>query len=186
MALDMLSSLMILVCAVALVILVSLTVYTWYKWHMKEVQQPATPYQAAGAELAVEMTSYTPHHAQSHFQKGYLNAAGSDSPNLSGSRTFLNDEVLKQKPNPPPPAFESKDVVFHANVERNPDEMKSSDIVFHANGPFADNKTTNGIQTGQVVYNLDGTSGKRRWTESLVPGEDEDERDVSHRKNTYL
>lgn len=186
MALDTLSSLMILVCAVALVILVSLTVYTWYKWHMKEVQQAATSYQAASAELAVEMASYTPHHAQSHFQRGYLNEAGRDSPNLSGSRTFLNDEVLKQKPNLPPPAFESKDVVFHAHVERDPDELKSSDVVFHANGPFADNKTTNGIQTGQVVYNVEGTSGKRRWTESMVPGEDEDKREVSHRENTYL
>ena len=186
MALDTLSSLMILVCAVALVILVSLTVYTWYKWHMKEVQQAATPYQAASAELAVEMTSYTPHHPQSHFQRGYLNAAGRDSPNLSGSRTFLGDEVLKQKPNPPPSAFESKDVVFHANMEHNPDELKSSDIVFHGNGPFAHNKTTHESQTSQVVYNVDGTSGKRRWTESMAPGEDVDEKDVSHRQNTYL
>ena len=186
MALDKLSSLMILVCAVALVILVSLTVYTWYKWHMKEEQQAAAPNQAASAELAVEMTSYTPHHPQSHFQRGYLNVAGRDSPNLSGSRTFLNDEVLKQKPNPPPPSFESKDVVFHANAERNPDVLRSSDIVFHANGPFVDNKTTNGIQAGQVVYDVEDTSGKRRWTESIVPGDDEDEKEVSHRKNTYL
>lgn len=186
MALDTLSSFMILVCAVALVILVSLTVYTWYKWHMKEVQQAATPYQAASAELAIEMTSHTPHHPQSHFQRGYLNTVGRDSPNLSGSRTFLSDEVLKQKPNLPPPAFESKDVVFHANAERNPDELKSSDVVFHANGPFAGNTTTDGIQAGQVVYNGEDTSGKRRWTESTVPAEDEDENDVSHRKNTYL
>jgi len=186
MAMDRLSSLMILVCAVALVILVSLIVYTWYKWHTKEIQQAATPYQAASAELAFEMTSYTSDHPQSHFQKGYLNTAGRDSPNLSGSRTFLNDEVLKQKPNPPPPAFENRDVVFHANAERNPDELKSSDIVFHANGPFADNTTTNGIQAGQVVYNTEGTSGKRRWTKSMVPGEDEDEKDASHSKNTYL
>lgn len=190
MALDNLSSLMILVCAVALVILVSLTVYTWYKWHMKEIQQAATPNQAASPELAVEMTSYTPHHPQEHFQRGYLNVVGRDSPNLSGSRTFLNEDVLKQKPftkdaNPPSPAFESKDVVFHANAERNPDELKSSDVVFHANGPFADNKTANGIQAGHVVYNVEDTSGRRRWTESMVPGEDED-KEVSHRKNTYL
>ena len=128
---------MILVCAVALVILVSLTVYTWYKWHMKEIQQAATPNQAASAELAIEMTSHTPHHPQSHFHRGYLNVAGRDSPNLS------------------------------------------------ANGPFADNKTTNGIQDGQVVYNVEDTSGKRRWTGSMVPGDDEDEK-VSHSKNTYL
>lgn len=190
MALDNLSSLMILVCAVALVILVSLTVYTWYKWHMKEIQQAATPNQAASPELAVEMTSYTPHHPQEHFQRGYLNVVGRDSPNLSGSRTFLNEDVLKHKPfpkdaNPPSPAFESKDVVFHANAERNPDKLKSSDVVFHANGPFADNKTANGIQAGHVVYNVEDTSGRRRWTESMVPEEDED-KEVSHRKNTYL
>ena len=128
---------MILVCAVALVILVSLTVYTWYKWHMKEIQQAATPNQAASAELAIEMTSHTPRHPQSHFQRGYLNVAGRESPNLS------------------------------------------------ANGPFADNKTTNGIQDVQVVYNVEDTSGKRRWTGSMVPGDDEDEK-VSHSKNTYL
>ena len=187
MALDTLSSLMLLVCAVALVILVSLAVYTWYKWHMKELEQQATsPYEVASAELPVEMTSYTHHHPQSHFQKGYFNTAGRDSPNLSGSRTFLGDEVLKQKPNSPPPAFESKDVIFHANAERHPDELNSGDIVFHANGPFADNKTTNGIEAGQVVYHAEDTSGKRRWTESMAPGEDEDEKEVSHRKNTYL
>lgn len=189
MELDRLDSLMLLVCAVALVILISLAVYTWYKWHMKEVQQVAsTSDQAAGAELAIEMASSAPHHAQSHFQRGYLNVAGRDSPNLSGSRTLLNDEVLKQKPNPPPSAFESKDIVFHANAGRDPDEMRSGDIVFHANGPSADNKTTNGIQGGQLVYSVENTNGQRRWTASMVPGEDEvHDRDVSHHgTNTYL
>ena len=115
---------MILVCAVALVILVSLTVYTWYKWHMKEIQQAATPNQAASAELAIEMTSHTPHHPQSHFQRGYLNVAGRDSPNLS------------------------------------------------ANGPFADNKTTNGIQDVQVIYisrtQAENEDGPGPWSQGMT------------------
>ena len=190
MALDTLSSLMILVCVVALIILLSLIVYTWFKWHTKEVQQAAMSNESAGVDQAIEMTSYTPHHPQAHFQHGYLNEVGKVSPNLSGSRTFLNEDVLKQKPYQkdakPPPAFETKDVVYHADAERDPNELRTGDIVFHANGPFDDNKTSNGLQVGHVVYNTENTSGKRRWTEPMVPGENEDGNEVSHRKNTYL
>ncbi|XP_078361705.1 uncharacterized protein LOC144646056 [Oculina patagonica] len=194
MALDKLDSLMILACAVALIILLSLMVYTWYKWHVTEVKRAATSNESnesAEVDPAIEMTSYTPHHyPNAHFQHGYLNEVGRDSPNLSGSRTFLNEDVLKQKPfhkdAHPPPAFETKDVVYHADAERDPNVLKSGDIVFHANGPFDDNKTTNGLQSSHVVYNTDDVSGKRRWTESMVPGEDEGADEVSHRKNTYL
>lgn len=187
MALDKLSSLMILVCVIALIILLSLVVFTWVKWHLREVRQPRAPIETATP--AIEITS--PNHPPAHFQQGYLNTTGKDSPNLSGSRTFLNEDVLKQKPFPkdagPVPEFQSKDVVFHANAERNPNELQSGDIVFHANGPFADNKTTNELQAGHLAYNnTDGTSVERRWTESMVPKEDEDDSDASHRKNTYL
>ena len=171
-----LSSLMILVCAVALIILLSLVVYTWVKWHMNEVQQATTSNETPGVNPAIETTSFTSHYPQTHFQQGYLNTAGRDSPNLSGSRTFLNEDVLKQKPfpkdaNPPPPAFETEDVVYHANAERDPSELKSGDIVFHANRPFGDRQTTDGLQAGHVVYNTEKTNGRRRWTESMVPGE---------------
>ena len=191
MALDKLSSVMIVVCVVALIILLSLVVYTWYKWHAKEVQRAAAPSEPTSVQPGIEITSYTPHHPHAHFQHGYLNQVGRDSPNLSGSRTFLNEDVLKQKPfhkdaNPPAPAFETKDVVYHANAERDPSELRSGDIVFHANGPFDENKTTSGLQVGHVVYNNGEASGRRRWTESMVPGEDQDEDEVSHRKNTYL
>lgn len=182
----LLDSLMILVCAVALVILIALAIYTWVRWHRKQI---AASFEAA--PTGIEVTGVTP---AANYQRGYLNDVGRDSPNLSGSRTFLHDDVLKQKAFPrdakSPAQFESKDSVYHADAERNPKEMMAGDVVFHANRPSipGNNETVaaDKVDVGHVAYNVDETSGKRRWPESMARTSDSSEPEVSHRKNTYL
>lgn len=188
MALDpaKLDALMILVCVFALIILVALIIYTWVKWHQRQLNLPAS---SEPTPPGIELTAVKP---AVHFQKGYLNDIGRDSPNLSGSRTFLNEDVLKQKPfskdGSIPPEFQSKDVVYHANAERSPNQMFAGDVVYHVNGPYDrdSNKTTSGVDVGHVVFNPEDASGKRRWSESMARTGDSDEGKVSHRKNTYL
>ena len=164
MALDTLSSLMIVVCVVALIILLSLVAYTWVKWHRKEVQsqmQPVDQLLASPATEEIELTSRSP---QPLLQQGHVKV---DSPNLSGSQTFLNDDVLKQKSFPKDgngPAFQSNDVVYHANAERNPDEFQAGDIVLHAKEPF--NKTTDEVEAGHVAFNTEEMNGQRRRVDS--------------------
>lgn len=193
MALDpkTLDSLMILVCAVALVSLVALIIYTWVKWHQRQLNPPPSP-SSEPHPLGIELTGMKP---VTHFQKGYLNEVGRESPNLSGSRTFLNDDVLKQKPFPkdttPPPEFQTKDVVYHANAERNPNEPLAGDIVYHANGPFDHHINTSapsGVDVGHVVYNANEPihGEKQRALSESMARTPSDSDPVSHRKNTYL
>ena len=172
---ETLDSLMIVVCVIALIILLSLIAYTWVKWHKQEAQaqmqiinQPPPP--------AFEVAKHQPYPPQGHFQHGYLNEAGKESPNLSGSRTFLNDDVLKQKPYTKggrAPEFQSDKVVYHAISEKNPDTLQVGDIVFHAKGPTAENGTADGVDAGHVVFNTADESVRTR-------------RASSHSKNTYL
>lgn len=176
---ETLDSLMILVCVIALIILVSLIAYTWVKWHKQEAQaqmqiinQPPPPAFQPGAELR-------PYPPQTHFQQGYVNEMGKNSPNLSGSRTLLNDDVLKQKPYPKDgsaPEFQSNDVVYNADSVKNPDALQAGDVVFHAKGPTAENKTADDddVEAGHVVFNTGDESLRAR------------PRISSHSKNTYL
>ena len=187
MALDpeKLDALMILVCVVALVLLVGLVIYTWVKWHQKQIQSLASNEPAPDG---IEVVGIKP---AAHYQRGYLNEAGRNSPNLSGSRTFLNDDVLKQKPFSkdagPPPPFESKDVVYHANAERDSQKLLAGDVAYNANARSFDqvnNQTGDAIDSSHVVFNAEEPSRRRRWTEPTAGEENEVE--ASHRKNTYL
>ena len=190
MALDpgQVDALMILVCAVALVILIALIAYTWVKWHQRQLNPPAHESNEP-AHHGIELTGVRP---TAHYQKGYLNEVGRESPNLSGSRTFLNEDVLKQKPfhkhGNAPSDFQTKDVVYHADAERNPHELLAGDVVYHANGPFdrENNKTSDGVDVGHVVFNADEANGKRRWSESMTRAGESDKVEIAHRKNTYL
>lgn len=191
MALDpeKLDALMILVCAVALVLLIGLVIYTWVKWHQKQIQLLASN---EPGPAGIEVEGIKP---AAHYQRGYLNEAGRNSPNLSGSRTFLNDDVLEQKPFPtdacPPPPFETKDVVYHANSERNPQKLLAGHVAYNANaGSFhhdqVNNKTGDAIDSSHVVFNAEEPSRTRRWTQPTAQTGEENEVEVSHRKNTYL
>ena len=189
MALDpeKLDALMILVCAVALVLLIGLVIYTWVKWHQKQIQSLAFN-ESGPPEIAVEGIK-----PAAHYQRGYLNEAGRNSSNLSGSRTFLNDDVLEQKPflkdASPPPPFETKDVVYHANAERDPQKLLAGDAAYNANARSfgqVNNKTGDAIDSSHVVFNAEEPSRTRRWTEPKAQTGEENEVEVSHRKNTYL
>ena len=188
MALDpkTLDALIILVCVVALVILIGLVIYTWVKWHREQIQSLSSNEPAPAGIVVVGIKP------AAHYQRGYLNEAGRNSPNLSGSRTFLNDEVLEQKPFPkdpyPPPPFETRDEVYLTNAERDPQNFLAGDVAYNANGPFdqVNNKTSNAIDSSYVVFNAEEPNRRRRFTEPTAPMGEGNEVEVSHRKNTYL
>ena len=177
MASETLDYMMILVCAVALVILLAFVVYTWIKWHRQQTQflSSSNEQGPSGIEL-VGVTAAAP------YQRGYVNKIQRDSPNLSGSRTFLGEDVLQQKPFSkgiqPVPQFQTKDVVFHADAERNPNGSVTS-------SPGLRNSTVDGIDAGHAPHNVDERVEKR-WSESTVRSSGSNETEVSHRKNTYL
>lgn len=184
---ETLDALMILVCVIALVILLAFVVYTWVKWHRQQTSSASNVPPPSSIEHSAGLRPVA------HFQKGYLNEIGRESPNLSGSRTFLNEDVLKQKPysenGSAPPEFQTKDVVYHVNAEHNPKELQSGDIVYHANGPYGSAKNipaANAVDAGNVAIKYEEPSGKRRWSESATLSGDHEKVEVSHRKNTYL
>ena len=184
---ETLDALMILVCAIALVILLAFVVYTWVKWHRQQTSFASNVPPPSGIEHSAGLRPVA------HFQKGYLNEIGRESPNLSGSRTFLNEDVLKQKPfsenGSAPPELQTKDVIQHINAEHNPREpLMSGDIVHHANRYYgsAGNNTANEVDAGNVAIKYEEPSEKRRWSESAALTGDHENVQVSHRKNTYL
>ena len=183
---ETLDALMILVCVIALVILLAFVVYTWVKWHRQQTSSASNVPPPSSIEHSAGLRPVA------HFQKGYLNEIGRESPNLSGSRTFLNEDVLKQKPfsenGSAPPELQTKDVIHHVNAEHNPKELLSGDIVYHANRSYgsARNNTANEVDGGNVAIKYEEPNEKRRWSESAALSGDHEKVEVSHRKNTYL
>ena len=179
--------LMILVCAVALVILLAFVVYTWIKWHNQ--QEQFTPSNEQGpAEIELVGVS-----AAKSYQRGYLNEVGRDSQNLSGSRTFLGEDVFQQKPfskgTQPAQTFQIKDVAHYGDVEHNPRVSMDSDVVVHSNGPLSrgiQNETLDGAHSFHAVHDVDKRVERRRWSESTARTGVSNEIDVSHKTNTYL
>lgn len=171
---ETLDALMILVCVIALVILLAFVVYTWVKWHRQQTSFALNVPPPSGIEHSAGLRPVA------HFQKGYLNEIGRESPNLSGSRTFLNEDVLKQKPfsenGSASPELQTKDVIQHINAEHNPNRYYGS----------AGNNTANEVDAGNVAIKYEEPSEKRRWSESAALTGDHEKVQVSHRKNTYL
>lgn len=176
-----LDALMILVCALALVILIALVAYTWIKWHQKQVQNLSSNERGPSEIEVMGVSRAAPYHG------GYMNEATKNSPNLSGSRTFLGEDVLRQKPFPsvsqPPPPFKGNGVIYKTGVEGN-----AGDVAYLTNEPYnrARNETVDGVNAGHVAHNIDERDGRRRWSESTVRTGDSHNSEASHRKNTYL
>ncbi|XP_067032828.1 uncharacterized protein [Acropora muricata] len=176
-----LDALMILVCALALVILIALVAYTWIIWHREQLQNLSSNERGPSEIEVVGVSRAAP------YQGGYMNEATKNSPNLSGSRTFLGEEVLREKPfsnvSQPSPPFKSNGVIYKTGVERN-----AGDVAFHTIESYnrGRNETVDGIKGGHVAQNIDERDGRRRWSESTVRTGDSHNSEASHRKNTYL